>query len=609
MKFGLLPAAIAGALLSGNAFAGTEACIEVFKSAANDYQEHNVLYTAASCKFATVGGTTADSLRANDSADIAYELTKNLDLDFEAVDQDDAAETLNIVYVPTSDIPAASRLKFRLNGATFANNSNIIYLVKAEADSATGNTTKYSAVASTDGAVDGENVITFIVTDLIGAGTRLVLSLENQPTLELTTTNVPVLDAEGKQVLDAEGKKVFKKTENRRTFESPAINIANPEVCTPNDKVTLEVIEAKSDFGQDIKGAVTNSAANKLADLVDIQKQFTLLHDAQLTTEALVDAESPSYRGQFVFSKTDAGLWVNQTTEQGLFWESTIQNKISSLDQYVEIDADDRLRVRLNPEGSLGGVMNFAMLYNDTTRANTPLDASQDTDKSSHISTEAQYMHNYTTAGNRWTNVKDTAQEYSYNIYDVVNGEDSARIAMQLEGNGQPMSFNYLLNASLGLEFKDVKLQDDKYCQTKKPFKVGVNGATLKVPHTTNNPANFVRITNEHVTGAEVSVTVFDENSTTAANEITFVLNAENGFSEELGPKDSIVYKSEKIIKKYAELLKAKTGLDALKTSDRVSMTFVVTAPKDTVHATSVIKGPGNTDRVMAVLDNNKWSQ
>lgn len=594
MKFGLLPAAIAGALLSGNAFAGTEACIEVFKSAANDYQEHNVLYTAASCTFnaesvsnpdgspETPAQYAARSLRANDSADIAYELTKNLDLDFEAVDQDNAAETLNIVYVPTSDIPAASRLKFRLNGATFANNSNIIYLVKAEANSATGITTKYSAVASTDGAVDGENEITFIVTDLIGAGTRLVLSLENQPTLDLTGA-----------------------VENRATFESPAINIANPEVCTPNDKVTLEVIEAKSDFGQDIKGAVTNPAANKLADLVDIQKQFTLLHDAQLTTEALVDAESPSYRGQFVFSKTDTGLWVNQTTEQGLFWESTIQNKISSLDQYVEIDAEDRLRVRLNPEGSLGGVMNFAMLYNDTTRANTPLDASED----SHISTEAQYMYNYNTTGNRWTNVKDTAQEYSYNIYDVVNGEDSARIAMQLEGNGQPMSFNYLLNASLGLEFKDVKLQDDTYCQTKTPFEVGVNGATLKVPHTTNNPANFVRITNEHVTGAEVSVTVFDENSTTAANEITFVLNAENGFSEELGPKDSIVYKSDKIIKKYAELLKAKTGLDALKTSDRVSMTFVVTAPKDTVHATSVIKGPGNTDRVMAVLDNNKWSQ
>lgn len=601
MKFGLLPAAIAGALLSGNAFAGTEACIEVFKSAANDYQEHNVLYTAASCTFnaesvlnpdgssETPAQYAARSLRANDSADIAYELTKNLDLDFEAVDQDNAAETLNIVYVPTSDIPAASRLKFRLNGATFANNSNIIYLVKAEADSATGITTKYSAVASTDGAVDGENEITFIVTDLIGAGTRLVLSLENQPTLDF------VLDGNDDPTDE----------EIRTTFESPAINIANPEVCTPNDKVTLEVIEAKSDFGQDIKGAVTNPATDKLADLVDIQKQFTLLHEAQLTTEALVDAESPSYRGQFLFSKTDTGLWVNQTTEQGLFWESTIQNKISSLDQYVEIDAEDRLRVRLNPEGSLGGVMNFAMLYNDTTRANTPLAASEDY----HISTEAQYMHNYDTTGNRWTNVKDTAQEYSYNIYEVVNGEDSARIAMQLEGNGQPMSFNYLLNASLGLEFKDVKLQDDKYCQTKTPFKVGVNGATLKVPHTTPNPANFVRITNEHITGAEVSVTVFDENSTTANNEITFVLNAENGFSEELGPKDSIVYKSEKIIKKYAELLKAKTGLGALKTSDRVSMTFVVTAPKDTVHATSVIKGPGNTDRVMAVLDNNKWSQ
>lgn len=568
MKFGLLPAAIAGALLSGNAFAGTEACIEVFKTADNAYPEHNILYTNSACEINTgwVGAGDATNLRASDPALIAYELTKDFDYDLEQVSNKvaNAADTLNIVYVPTTDIPPATRLVFKLNGATFANNNDIIHLVTAETD-ANNATTQYTAVASTDGAVDGETEITFIVKSgvTVGAGSRLVLSLNNQPTLA-----------------------------DRSTFTSPGINIANPEQCTTEDEVTLEVISALTDNDKPILGAVTS--APRL--LVDIQKQFALAQNSDATTEADVNAESPSYRTEFVWEKDTNGAWENQTTTSSLVWETHLIDNEATLDQVVTLQADDELKLRVAPTAELNGKIALSVVrgLNGAT--------AKDTGESDHVATTGERLEFNEDSGLEWATLPNTSTAYYFDAIDAFENTltNSTPITLQIanpvDGNGAfaPMTFNYDLNAEFGLQFADVTMQDDNYCETRTPFEVGVNGAVLKVPYAYNTANNWVRITNEHTTEAEVTVEVFDENFAEGDKRVLTL--------GKVGADDSTVYKADAII----DLYEAEIGRTS---SNRVSMTFTVTAPKNSVHGVSVQAIPGGVDRVMPVLDQNDWSQ
>ena len=178
-KFNLaaLPLAVAGIVASNSAFAGTEACFEVYKGADNfALTAFSANYTKAACvaEISRVGAT-ANDLQPTDETKIAYELTGDLDVNFDAVDT--VNTDLNIVYIPTTDIPSGTLITMTIAGATFANNSDIIHLVQ-DSDGAGVNTT-FSAVASTDGAVDGENTITFLTKAgvTITAGTRLAFSL------------------------------------------------------------------------------------------------------------------------------------------------------------------------------------------------------------------------------------------------------------------------------------------------------------------------------------------------------------------------------------------------------------------------------------------------
>ncbi|QZO13438.1 hypothetical protein [Pseudoalteromonas piscicida] len=177
-KVALIPAAVA-AVLAGNAYAGTEACFEVYKGSEGlAVDAFDVIYGGADCDITRVGTATTDAhLKTIAETKIAYELTGNLPIDFDNID--DAATAVagddqHIVYIPTTDIPGGTKITMEIAGATFDGNANQIHLVK----SVTGGAAAFEAVASSDGQVDGENSITFITKAgiTIGAGTRLVFS-------------------------------------------------------------------------------------------------------------------------------------------------------------------------------------------------------------------------------------------------------------------------------------------------------------------------------------------------------------------------------------------------------------------------------------------------
>lgn len=125
MKLAVLPVAIAGVLASNAAFAGSEACFEVYKQA--DAATPRVLagatmYSSATCVAESARtAASATNLQKTVTTKIAYELTKNKNLDF--ADVNTAHDDLQIVYIPTTDIPGGTLITMKLSGATFQGNA------------------------------------------------------------------------------------------------------------------------------------------------------------------------------------------------------------------------------------------------------------------------------------------------------------------------------------------------------------------------------------------------------------------------------------------------------------------------------------------------------
>ncbi|CAM4122122.1 hypothetical protein [Pseudoalteromonas byunsanensis] len=579
-KVALIPATVA-AVLAGNAYAGTEACFEVYKGADGlAVQAHSTIYAGAACiAEATRTAAGAADLEPTNEAGIAYELTGNLTIDFDAVDGVDTDQ--HIVYIPTTDIPGGTKITISLTGATFAGNSNQIHLLKND-----GVTTE--AVASSDGTVDGASTITFLTKAgiTIGAGTRLAFS-------------------RGSTAVDPVG-----------------IKIANT-TCTDTDQasqsVTIAATAAITDggTGYNIQGAVSNS--QKIAD---ISPQFYPLH-AGTTAEVLVNAESSNSEGTAIVARTefvynaDATNRLIATSSQAIY-KTGYYNRAALLDQAIVLDADDHVETAFVASSEPGANVKMR-LYNGRTAATGVLDTAvsvqtgtvpgefaMDLSDATVYNTEAVDLFTPAIgAGDAETNPMTTAPLLgaAYNeMFYVVENNPATGI----------MNFNYDVTTHYTLDFGTAG-ELDHCADNKVSHEVGVNGAVLKVPYVTNAEGNFVRITNEHDEAAEVTVDIFSESAdgNDGARKVTAV---------ELGSvpaKSSVVYFVPTLIEEavtqklyegadggYGDL-----GANAAYNASRHSVTFTVTAPKNSVHGVSVQKVPGRSDRVMPVLDQNDWSQ
>ncbi|MCG7538944.1 hypothetical protein EXT48_14355 [Pseudoalteromonas sp. CO348] len=593
-KVALIPAAVA-AVLAGNAYAGTEACFEVYKGAdALAVTGFDTIYGGAACiAEASRTGATAANLEATNEAKVAYELTGDLTLDFDAVDGTNTDQ--HIVYIPTTDIPGGTKITIELSGATFAGNANQIHLVK-DADGSGANT-NFEAVASSDGTVDGASSITFLTKAgiTIGAGTRLAFSRIS------TGADSTAIDPVG-------------------------IKIANTTCTTASttQSVTIKSTSAITDGGNgyNIQGAV--SAAQKV---VDITPQFYALHGGT-TAEVQVNAESSNSEGNAIVARTEfvynaaANNRLVATSSQAIY-KNGFYNRAALLDQAITLDADDHLETAFVATAEPGANVKMR-LYNGRTAATGVLDTSvpvqTGTVPGSFGLTQAAATVYNTEAVDLFTpnagtgdaepNAQTTAPLLgaTYNaMYYVVENNPTDGI----------MNFNYDATTYYTLDFGTAGELD--HCEDNKvTHKVGVNGAVLKVPYVVNAEGNFVRVTNEHDEAAEVTVDVFGEsaNGNTGARKVTAV---------ELGQvpaKSSVVYFVPKLIEQ-AVAQKGYTGADggyaaeslgtnaanAKSADNRHTVTFTVTAPKDSVHGVSVQKIIGGTDRVMPVLDQNEWSQ
>jgi hypothetical protein len=581
-KFNLaaLPLAVAGVLASTSAFAGTEACFEVYKDGgAGLVTAHATLYQPASCE-ATRAGATATTLQANLNPTVAWELTGDVELPLSTL----GTENTNIVYIPTTDIPPASRIRMQLTGADFGTvNANQIYLVQDDG-------AFFQTVASSDGIFNDTDTVEFLTKAgvTIGAGTRLVLSTNNPDGTVASST----------------------------TGSTPGINIhvANSETCAINPVVSIRATSALTDSSTVIVGGVSSTKdvteSGGFTTLVDISEQFSLVatnlvnpNGPNASREILVDAEDPSFRKSFV-NNGQAGTpptWDNQVIAQKAFWEAKFVNKNDTLDMFVTLDPSDTVSVSISADSATGDGVTFGILAaNNAT--DSIVDASiLDDEAVDHIDATLTSSALIDITGSTTNELPLTTTPTAYSALasqyfgSVAANENIVNVAATLTNDAtKVMDFNYTVNTSWSMNFTNASQLDKNGCQTPSPFNVGVNGAVLKVPYvyTKANEGGFVRITSEHTTQATIFMDIFDESSNETKNVNVGTLAA----------KASNVLKAD-------DLLALAIADGYVGTGDRHTMTFTVTAPKNKVHGVSVQKIAGGVDRVMPVLDQNDWSQ
>ncbi|WP_076416929.1 hypothetical protein [Colwellia sp. UCD-KL20] len=615
-KFNLaaLPLAVAGVLASTSALAGTEACFEVYKDADAALvtaieADFGFKYDPASCVARTGILDNTNSIADSNPVAIAYELTgKNTDGDkVFAIDFDDidggATEDQVIVYIPTTDIPGGTKIDMMLSGseAEFNGNGNQIHLVKdTDAD---GAGTVFEAVASSDGTVDGSNTVTFITKAgiTIGAGTRLIFSKNS------TGATAADIDPIG-------------------------ILIGNTQCTdeTRSSSVMLQVTAAVTDggTGYSIQGAVSTPKA-----IAEISPQFYALHGGS-TAKALVNAESEDSSSNAVLARTEF-VYDSAATEQlvvkksEVVYKTAFYDRIPLLDQSITLDAADHLETKFVASSTPGAKVQMG-LWDERVALTGALDEQEVVETGTTWGafglTEATATVYDTEAIDIFTDGTITGTgdveanpfngSVTYSPLDGANYNEMFYVVTN-DQNTSPtteiMNFNYAVDTHYTLDFgTDNEL--DHCAQEKKSHEIGVNGAVLKVPYVVSAAGNFVRITNEHDEAAEVTFDMFGE-STDGTVENRKVTAISLGT---VAAQSSVVYLVPEILSAaqaagylgqdggYAA---ADFGSNAKSGDNRHTVTFTVTAPRDSVHGVSVQKIIGGLDRVMPVLDQNEWSQ
>lgn len=590
----LISTAVLAGLYAGNAFAGTEACFEIYKGLPETNHSAVGAFGGADCYTTAATPARVAGLAAIVPGSVAYELTKggangySIDLNnvaFRATPAN-AFEGVQIVYIPTTDIPGASRIKVALSGAEFFGNANQIFLLSPAGD----------ILATSDGVVDGKTEVEFLTQSgvTIPAGTRMLFSKTNG----LTSAGATLVPAE------------------YATHVPVGIRTTNT-ACVDGDSkrsITIQATTARTDGGSSIIGGV--SRAEKL---IDISPQYYTFLGSP--TVGQVNAQTKNFaddtivaRTEFVFdSATNVGLKLRKAELVAPF---TFVNRglaaapaAQVIDLKHTLTAADKLNVKFSTTGDAGASARFYMY--DTQVLATGAPASPITlGASTHGVLGTNYAKD---APLFFTRTEGTVLEDQFipTSFGALTSAASNTVFVSVVQSDltKPLGFNYNVNVESMLDLDGATLLD--HCtKTTTTHNVGINGAVLKVPYSVSGAGNFVRITNEHTQEAEVTVDVFGESvdGTTGNRHATAVRLAN------IPAKSSYVYFVPEIIEA-AVAQKNYTGADgAANTANsgnplRHTLTFAVTAPKDTVHGVTVQRLSTGNDRVMPVLDQNAWSQ
>ncbi len=566
MKKALLSTAVLLGLSAGNAYAGSEACFEIQKGAA-DVATWATIYQKAECS--RLAGTPDAQLAALNPVQVAFELTRNQNLSLGSV----GATKQFTYYVPTTNIPGASRITVKvantLGDATFAGNANQLHLLRLTEDTVTGDFT-LASVASTDGAVDGQAEIMFVVdaANNLPAGARLLVS----KTKPITTLSGPIADIV--TFLDND-------------YEGFGINIKNPDVCPVNPSVTITATKVVTDANFEIEGG-----KSKAETLVDTSPQFSsftnLAGQAILNTPAVakVDALEPSRLSKFL---TGFGDLVNVAGQDEVHFVKYFNNREDELDLAVSIAAGDRFDLAPSYTGNATGLAHFGV--RDRFAADG---VTNDYDSIAPVAGTAFYA------------LTDAPVTKRYFLSDFFEDglEQQARVfAIRNSDETKAMGYNYVVNANWGIDFANTTYIDrDLSCGTVKTHDVTVNGTSLKVPYVFNTSNQWVRISNESDSTATVFFDIYGENNVNSEQTRGVLAGTIPANSAKVFLANELIARAKAEGYTHTSTNGVAAGSGGHQAKDRHTITFLVTAPESKVHGVSVQAIPGGVDRVIPVL-------
>lgn len=622
IKKTLLSSAILAGLAAGNAFAGEEACFEISNGLVSG-QTWSTIYTGEVCSYDTAVADRALALAPSAPVTVAQELTRELvlgvgdeNLGQSAVPYADLGTGAwrQLFFVPTSNIPGGSRFTIDLEtnaqttrnqgrAATFADGQLYFVLLKENRDGQ-GNFVNYTLtnVASTDGAVNNRSSITFVVdaTTSISAGSRLLVTNKSVNPQTFTGTQADAL-ADVDTWLESAGE--------------VNIRLLDDENCA-EPYVRIKASNARTDGGSTIIGGITPSAR----DVIVSERQFTGFHNLSPTTgpgayplvqaapggtaaRGVVDALDPARLTEF--DLTSGGDYFNVGGVDEVHYNKILNNRRTALDLAVVIQTGDRLHLQPTTTKDMKAARFITRDRFGSIAPNVydPI----------CFSTTFAGLCNATAIS---LNEGPTDLYYPLaSLFVNAGGLQTSTFAIaEATGTGyaanRVMAYSYNVNMSWGIEFAATQLKDKPLsCNVKvASHDIRVNGTELKLPYlSTDNDMQWIRISNEHNTAAEVYFDIYGEEGTDQVMDVTNT----NIF---LG---TIPANSSKVFFARRDVLAAATANGYVQTqtpgsagagqqaTQRHTATFLVTAPSDKVHGVSVQKIPGGVDRVIPVLRNH----
>lgn len=628
IKKTLLSTAVLAGLAAGNVYAGEESCFEISNGLV-DGNTWATIYTGEVCTFDNAVSDRALSLAPSAPISVAQELTRELNLGIGDADLGQATvpyATLGtnalrqLFFVPTSNIPGGSRFTIELEtnavttrnpvnpttgaggAATFTDGQLYFVLLKENKDGA-GNFVNFTLtnVASTDGPVTNRSSITFVVdaTTSISAGSRLLVTNKSVNPQTFSGTRTAALAQVDTWLADA---------------GEVNVRLLDDENCA-EPYIHILASNARTDGGSTIIGGISQAS-----ELVVSQRQFTGFHDLSPTTGqgaypltaaapagtpavGVVDALDPARLTEF--DLTAAGNYVNIAGVDEVHYNKILNNSRPALDIAVNIQTNDRLVLQPTSSkdmkaarfmtrdrfGTIAGTAYDVLSFSTTaTGALNSTSISLDEGATNLYYPLASLFNN---AGGLQTNTFAVAEATG-------TANDSTRV----------MGYSYNVSLGWGIEFAAVQLKDKPLsCNAKvASHDISVNGTELKLPYlSTDNDMQWIRISNEHNSTAEVYFDIYGEEGTDQDMDSTNT----NIF---LG---TIPANSSKVFFARRDILAAATANGYVQTEapgtsgpgqqgkQRHTATFLVTAPSDKVHGVSVQKIPGGVDRVIPVLRNH----
>lgn len=483
LNIALLPAAVAAALLSGNVMAGTESCFETWSQlgeqvdgtatlgASNAVDAYAHVFMSAGCTGATELSALDDILDPASAAvglikpttppSIASEITKSFIApghsaytgnanDFENYDNT-ADNLVAITYIPTTELPAATRITMKLSGAHFGTkNANNLFLLKSDG-------TNFVKVASSDGVFNDISEVLFVVgNEPVPAGTRLILTTDQ-------TKPMPVSYALTNDACNATGDVTLKVTSATNGVDSIAGGFGS--------EITLATIKQQYGlaFGQD---AAAFTYADLSVDLAGAQAD-----DVDAATES-------NSRETFVKAGVDAD---NKTSVSRVYLYDTQPT-------YATTTAPT-LKFKATTDSAAGD----GVVFNVIDNAGTALTFGG---TSADLAFDGAELETPTLTALTADEVVANAS-LSFVVKNLVT-----------DGASEVMNFNYAVNLENYLELDNSALNNG-CVTTPVTHDIGVNGAVLKVPYmrTVAND-QWIKITNESNTAASILVDVFNDKAT-----------------------------------------------------------------------------------------------